>query len=71
MEYLNFSRADPELLKPASEIKEGFKKFLTSWSTTVLLVIEEYFENPYSGEGVVKREREYDLSEFSADFSET
>ena len=32
---------------PLADVKEGFKHFLTSYSETLFLVIEEYFENPY------------------------
>ncbi len=48
MEYLNFRRAliAPEVSK--EEIKQFLRCFLKQFGVTILMIVEEYFHNPFS-----------------------
>lgn len=43
IKFLNLSEVSVDCLKPIEELKKAFENFIKFWSTTVLLVIEEYF----------------------------
>ncbi len=77
IQYLNFKEASitPEISQ--EETDEAFKLFVKQFGVTVLLVIEEYFRNPFSKDeensGNMKRSLNFkDISndEFSDDEDE-
>lgn len=64
IKFLNLSTVPESELKSKSEVKSAFKSYVEFFFTTVILIAEEYFSNPYT-EANGKRERSYRLEEES------
>jgi hypothetical protein len=69
LEYLNFTKTcvKPEIGK--GKIDEALMMFLKQFGVTVLLVIEEYFKNPYSKdtEPTIQLKRSFNFKDISND----
>ena len=57
--FLNFKKSTEDSLESEEKIEDNFKEYMKSYFSTVFLIIEGYFENPYCPQGNGKREKNY------------